>query len=825
MSEKAKEYSASNIKVLEGIEAVRKRPGMYIGSTGAPGLHHLVYEAVDNCIDEAMAGFATSVLVEIHDNGAISVTDDGRGIPIDWHEDQKMSALEVIMTKLHAGGKFDNETYKVSGGLHGVGISVVNALSENLAVEVQREGKVWRQTFSRGLSTSELAAVGATDQTGTKVTFTADGEIFETTDFQHDILAKRLRELAYLNAGIEITFIDERIEGEGQKIIYHFPEGLRAFIDQINRKRAVVYNEVVHFQREVNGVSIDVAMQHNDGYSSDQIFSFANTINTAHGGTHLSGFRSALTRTLNKFARDMKLLKNDSPPDGRDYQEGLAAVISVKLPNPQFEGQTKEKLGNTEIEGIVQTLVNDALGSYVEENPAIGKKIVQKALDAARAREAARKARDLTRRKGLLNSGSLPGKLADCRSRNRDETEIFIVEGDSAGGSAKGGRDSMTQAILPIKGKILNVEKTRVDKMLRHEEIRTIITALGTGIGADEFDIEKLRYSRIIIMTDADVDGSHIRTLLLTFFFRQMGELATLGHIYIAQPPLYRVKWKNKEQYIQSEANLEEALIDLAVGPGRIETLGKPKEALKGTSMRRLIEVVRELVAMRHRYRRQGFHLREWLNVHWGSEGAVPHFVVRREGAVSFMSDEASYREHLAAMAQEMGREPTIASSSSVGADLNVIELREAEKTTDLVREIEALGFDADQIFSEEKVAEVMGIPEFDFSKEGVVEQPLFSFVVESSTQGGDTLEETVEILVKTMKSKVAITRFKGLGEMNPDQLWETTMDPEKRRLFQVTIDDVAAADEIFKTMMGSEVEPRREYIEKYALEARALDI
>jgi len=825
LSEKAKEYSASNIKVLEGIEAVRKRPGMYIGSTGAPGLHHLVYEAVDNCIDEAMAGFATSVLVEIHDNGAISVTDDGRGIPIDWHEDQKMSALEVIMTKLHAGGKFDNETYKVSGGLHGVGISVVNALSENLAVEVQREGKVWRQTFSRGLSTSELAAVGATDQTGTKVTFTADGEIFETTDFQHDILAKRLRELAYLNAGIEITFIDERIEGEGQKIIYHFPEGLRAFIDQINRKRAVVYNEVVHFQREVNGVSIDVAMQHNDGYSSDQIFSFANTINTAHGGTHLSGFRSALTRTLNKFARDMKLLKNDSPPDGRDYQEGLAAVISVKLPNPQFEGQTKEKLGNTEIEGIVQTLVNDALGSYVEENPAIGKKIVQKALDAARAREAARKARDLTRRKGLLNSGSLPGKLADCRSRNRDETEIFIVEGDSAGGSAKGGRDSMTQAILPIKGKILNVEKTRVDKMLRHEEIRTIITALGTGIGADEFDIEKLRYSRIIIMTDADVDGSHIRTLLLTFFFRQMGELATLGHIYIAQPPLYRVKWKNKEQYIQSEANLEEALIDLAVGPGRIETLGKPKEALKGTSMRRLIEVVRELVAMRHRYRRQGFHLREWLNVHWGSEGAVPHFVVRREGAVSFMSDEASYREHLAAMAQEMGREPTIASSSSVGADLNVIELREAEKTTDLVREIEALGFDADQIFSEEKVAEVMGIPEFDFSKEGVVEQPLFSFVVESSTQGGDTLEETVEILVKTMKSKVAITRFKGLGEMNPDQLWETTMDPEKRRLFQVTIDDVAAADEIFKTMMGSEVEPRREYIEKYALEARALDI
>lgn len=825
MNEKEKQYSASNIKVLEGIEAVRKRPGMYIGSTGAPGLHHLVYEVVDNCIDEAMAGFASSIRVEIHDNGALSVTDDGRGIPIDWHEDQRMSALEVIMTKLHAGGKFDNETYKVSGGLHGVGISVVNALSENLEVEVHRDGKIWRQTFSRGLATTELASVGAAESTGTKVTFTADTEVFETTDYQHDTLAKRLRELAYLNAGIEIIFIDERIEGEGRELHYHFPDGLRAFIDQINRKRAVVYSEVVQIQREVDGVSIDVAMQHNDGYSADQIFSFANNINTAHGGTHLSGFRSALTRTLNKFARDMKLLKNDSPPDGRDYQEGLAAVISVKLPNPQFEGQTKEKLGNTEIEGIVQSLVNEALGAYVDENPAIGKKIVGKALDAARAREAARKARDLTRRKGLLNSGSLPGKLSDCRSRNRDETEIFIVEGDSAGGSAKGGRDSMTQAILPIKGKILNVEKTRVDKMLRHEEIRTIITALGTGIGADEFDIEKLRYSRIIIMTDADVDGSHIRTLLLTFFFRQMGELATLGHIYIAQPPLYRVNWKRQEQYIQTEPGLDEALIDLSVGAGKIVTLGKTEEAIEGEELRKLVEAVRGLVAMRARYKRQGFDLRGWIPGNWKSEGGIPRFVVRHKEEESFMADEASYREHLAGIAKELGREPTIASSASAEADLEVIELRDAGKTSEMIREVEALGFTAEQVLVEDRVVEEEGVPEFDFSREGVEEVPLFGFAIDSSIHGAESLEGVVEALLLAMKGKVAITRFKGLGEMNPDQLWETTMDPEKRRLYQVTIEDSAGADEIFKTMMGSEVEPRREYIEKYALEARALDI
>ena len=547
MSEEKKEnYSGSNIKVLEGVDAVRKRPGMYIGSTGPAGLHHLVYEVVDNCIDEAMAGHATRIDVVIHEDGSLSVEDDGRGIPVDFHEDQGMSSLEVVMTKLHAGGKFDNDTYKVSGGLHGVGVSVVNALSTELIAEVRRAGSFWKQTFARGVPSSDLMKLGKAEDTGTKVTFTADPEIFETVVYDRDVLAKRLKELSYLNAGIRIHFIDERRDDEKRAEEYFFPDGLEAFIREINAKRSPIYDEVIRFETQIDDVVVDVAMQHNDGYSQEQIFTFANNINTHHGGTHLSGFRSALTRTLNKFSRDMKMLKNDSTPDGKDYQEGLAAVVSVKLSDPQFEGQTKEKLGNTEIEGIVQSLVNEALGRWIDMNPAVGKKIVNKALDAARARDAARKARDLTRRKGLLSSGSLPGKLHDCRSRNKDETELFIVEGDSAGGSAKGGRDSMIQAILPIKGKILNTEKARVDKALQHEEIQAIITAVGAGFG-DEFDLDKIRYSRIIIMTDADVDGSHIRTLLLTFFYRHLNEIVKNGYIYVAQPPLYRVKWKSRD--------------------------------------------------------------------------------------------------------------------------------------------------------------------------------------------------------------------------------------------------------------------------------------
>ncbi len=803
------EYSGSNIKVLEGIEAVRKRPGMYIGSTGPDGLHHLVYEVVDNCIDEAMAGHAEHVTVIINHDGSLSVEDDGRGIPTDWHEDQQMSAVEVVMTKLHAGGKFDNETYKVSGGLHGVGVSVVNALSEQLTVEVCREGGCWRQDYSRGVPTSELRKIKDADDTGTKVTFQADPEIFDTVVFQREVLGKRLRELAYLNAGLEIRYIDERGEDGRYEETFHFPAGLEAFIRDINSKRSTIYDEVISFQKEVDNVVIDVAMQHNDGYSQEQILTFANNINTHHGGTHLSGFRSSLTRTFNRFAKEMNLFRNDTPPDGKDYQEGLAAVVSVKLPDPQFEGQTKEKLGNTEIEGIVQSLVNEALGHWINMNPAVGKKIIHKALDAARAREAARKARDLTRRKGLLGAGSLPGKLHDCRSRNRDETELFIVEGDSAGGSAKGGRDSMVQAILPIKGKILNVEKARIDKALQHEEIQAIITALGTGIG-DEFDIDKLRYARIIIMTDADVDGSHIRTLLLTFFYRHLTTVVKEGKIFIAQPPLYRVKWKNRDEYIVTEQGLEAALVDLAADHGslRFERDGKPAE-ISGADLKAVVEAVHYLQRAQGRMRRKGFLLEEWLREGWASEREVPAFLPK--------SDEVD-------LALESAEDLSEALDSR-GEEFQGIEVPLAKQTTETVKALQSLGFPASGILSAGEDDGEFGVPIIDFSLEGHETTSPYRFAIDSTEEGGDTLADAVAAMFVLLKSKVALTRFKGLGEMNPDQLWETTMDPSKRVLFKVTIDDATATDELFRILMGTDVAPRREYIEKHALEARELDI
>jgi DNA gyrase subunit B len=566
---------------------------------------------------------------------------------------------------------------------------------------------------------------------------------------------------------------------------------------------------VVYFQKEVDNVVIEVAMQHNDGYSQEQILTFANNINTHHGGTHLSGFRSSLTRTLNRFAKEMNLLKYDSNPDGKDYQEGLAAVVSVKLPDPQFEGQTKEKLGNTEIEGIVQSLVNDALGQWIDQNPKVGKKIVTKALEAARAREAARKARDLTRRKGLLSAGNLPGKLHDCRSRNRDETELFIVEGDSAGGSAKGGRDSMVQAILPIKGKILNVEKARIDKALQHEEIQAIITALGAGIG-DEFDIEKLRYSRIIIMTDADVDGSHIRTLLLTFFYRHLTEVVTNGNIFIAQPPLYRVKWKSRDEYIVSDEGLDQTLVDLAADHG-VFRIGEPGSSIeiKGEDFRFVIDAVQQLREAQSRMRKKGFRLNEWLRSGWGLEGRVPPFILRADG-------EDVIHEDAAALEEALGRH---------GEGAVAIEVPAAAASTETVKKLEALGISADEILAEDVVLDDFGVPVFDFSREGFEDLSTYRFGVDSVEVGADTLSEVVAEMFLLMKSKVALTRFKGLGEMNPDQLWETTMDPSKRTLFEVTIGDAQATDDLFVKLMGTEVAPRREYIEKHALEARELDI
>ena len=825
------DYSASSIKVLEGAEAVRKRPGMYIGGTNVDGLHHLVWEVVDNSVDEFMAGVATKIHVKVHEDGSVTVIDDGRGIPTDIHEDSGMSALEVIMTKLHAGGKFENSAYKVSGGLHGVGISVVNALSDMLEVEVRRDGNLYRQTFSRGDATSELEKIGVSDQRGTTIKFRPDAEVFDTTDIQFDRVTNRLRQMAYLNAGLEIAITDERSD---KTETFYYPEGLKAFIANVNENRSAIYEDVIQFEKSEGDVRVEVAMQHNDGYAYDQIFSFANNINTKHGGTHLSGFKSALTRCLNKYAKESKLLKNETI-DGRDYLEGLAAVISVKLPNPQFEGQTKEKLGNTEIEGIVTSLVHDAFTAFLEQNPATAKKVISKAIDAARAREAARKARDLTRRKGLLNSGSLPGKLADCRSRDRDETEIFIVEGDSAGGSAKQGRDSQFQAILPIKGKILNVEKTRFDKMLKHEEIQTIITALGTGIGADEFNLENLRYGRVIIMTDADVDGSHIRTLLLTFFFRQMPELTEKGHIYVAQPPLYRLKWKKEDRYILSEAQLEKSLIEISGSEASV-THVESGATVVGEALVDFFENVRVIDRMRYRLRRYGFGLRRWLAEKWETHQDIPRFIVQRGDSELPFFSEKDYREHLAQVAKELGRDPKIAEpgtlhvKSEEGAgddapDLRVVELAEAERAANAARAITALGFPATSIFDEEKTIEPNAIPVFDFSGEGVEVVPEFKISIDGSDGGAPGMPEVRETFLDLMKSKIQMTRFKGLGEMNPDQLRETTMDPDKRAMYRVTIEDQVKADEIFTIMMGSQVEPRREYIEKHALDARSLDI
>jgi DNA gyrase subunit B len=824
------DYGADKIKVLEGLEAVRKRPAMYIGSTGAPGLHHLVYEIVDNSIDEALAGFCDQVNVTIHIDNSVTVVDNGRGIPVDPMPDGR-SAAEVVLTVLHAGGKFENAAYKVSGGLHGVGVSVVNALSERLDLEIWRNGHVYQQTYERGTPTGALEVTGTTQKRGTKVTFKPDSQIFESTEYSFDTLAQRLRELAFLNGGIVITIDDER-DGKSHK--FQYDGGIVSFVEHLNKNKANVNDKPIFMRGTKDGIDAEIALQWNDGYT-ELVFTFANNINTHEGGTHLSGFRSALTRTINAYSTKSNLAKDlkDASISGDDIREGLTGVISVKIPQPQFEGQTKTKLGNTEVKGIVEAIVNDKLGQFLEENPAVAKRIIGKAVDAARAREAARKARDLVRRKGALDGSSLPGKLADCQERDPAQSEIYIVEGESAGGSAKQGRDRRFQAILPIKGKILNVEKARFDKMLSSDEIKTMIAALGTGIGSEDFDADKVRYHRIIIMTDADVDGSHIRTLLLTFFYRQMPQLIDRGYVYIAQPPLFRAKRGRSETYIKNEQDLEVYLVRRAV-ESRVVKLADGTEMFGETLERQLqrTEAYRKLL---QQVTRRGhppaivsalldfdardksfFEQRDKLDVIAARMTTPTRTVtVTRDDEHNVFALHVEDRSPGYPRRYEMGVEFVTSGEyrllASAYRDIQDIKFPVVVTTSDTPRD--------------EDPEETEGAP----AESGEPAAAPAAAATPRSRKEPDTtlhnVDEFVEFFVAAGRKGIAVNRYKGLGEMNPDTLWTTTMDPEHRTLLQVRAEDHAEADQMFTTLMGDQVEPRRKFIEDNALDVRNLDV
>ena len=816
-------YGAESIKVLEGLEAVRVRPAMYIGSTGEPGLHHLVYEVDDNSIDEALAGYCDQVNVTIHVDNSITVVDNGRGIPTDMHESGK-SAAEVVLTVLHAGGKFEGKGYKVSGGLHGVGVSVVNALSEWLRLEIWRDGHAHQQTFERGRPLADLEVTGTTKRRGTKVTFKPDAQIFETTEYKFDILAQRLRELAFLNAGVVITLEDER--GEGRKTEYLYRGGIREFVAYLNTHKTNVHDDVVYMQGERDGIVVEVAMQWNDGYS-ESIYSFANNINTHEGGTHLSGFRTALTSVVNRYVTKNNLAKDlkDSNIGGDDIREGLSAVISVKIPNPQFEGQTKTKLGNSEVQGIVTSVVNDKLGAFFEENPGLARKVIAKAVDAARAREAARKARELVRRKGALDNSSLPGKLADCQENDPARSEIYLVEGESAGGSAKQGRDRKFQAILPLKGKILNVEKARFDKMLSSDEIRTLISALGCGIGTDDFDIEKLRYHRIIIMTDADVDGSHIRTLLLTFFYRQMRMLVDNGHVYIAQPPLYRAKRGKSEHYIKDDRALETWLIKRAIESRAVTFEGRggtvSGEALEQL-LHKLIAHSKHVQTIERRVPDtaivQALVAREVKDRSFFADPvAIESFATELSNGHRRVSIEADEEHNLSALQIE---DTSAGYSRRFTIDVDFVLSSEYRQLLSSFREVQGVSGPVVITHVASTVPEVEGE-----GTEDADEAPEVRRRAKEPDVRLDTLDQLVEFFVAAGKKGVAINRYKGLGEMNPEQLWETTMKPEVRTLLQVRAEDHTEADLMFTTLMGDQVEPRRKFIEDNALDVKNLDI
>ncbi len=821
----AKAYDASAITVLEGLQAVRERPGMYVGDTGLNGLHQLVYELVDNSIDEAMAGYCTTIHVTLHKDGSVSVEDNGRGIPIQKHDKEsikqgrEVTALEVVMTILHAGGKFDKNTYKVSGGLHGVGVSCVNALSRLLIVQVYKDEKIYEMSFEKGIPTTKLLTLGETKKRGTKVLFWPDETIMTELVCDFSVLSKRLRELAFLNKGVEIYLRDER-DTENEDEHFCYSGGLVSFVEYLNQNKAPLFTPPIYFcatkEGESGPVEFEVAMQWNDGYN-ENIYSYVNNIHTHHGGTHLTGFSTALTRVLNTFIKEKKILKNDKISlTGEDMREGLTAVIAAKVPNPQFEGQTKQRLGNSDVGSIVQQIAGEELSIFLGENPAIAKKIAEKSILAAQAREAARKARELTIRKSALDSARLPGKLADCQERDASKCEIYIVEGDSAGGSAKTGRDRRFQAILPIRGKILNVEKARLQKILQNQEVGTMVAALGCGIGSEGFNLEKLRYHKIIIMTDADVDGSHIRTLLLTFFYRHMPDLVENGFIYLAQPPLYRVKRKKSSNYIHSEKEMSKFLLDLGLSELKICLKGK-QEPLSNEEASEMLSLIAEIEAFISRVERKGITFKEFLRSKNECD-AYPRYLIHVEGASTFAYSEEEFKtlKEKEEVNQRIRHQETLKAmpESEITEDMKIFrpgqisytELFDQEYLKELVKKMGTLGFTLEN---------------YEIPDGGLVE-----ICEDDGTKTSFfTLADMVHFIRENGRKGIEIQRYKGLGEMNADQLWETTMDPKVRTLIRVTLPDAVAADQMFTMLMGEEVGPRRNFIELHALSVKNLDI
>lgn len=803
-------YTAEQIKVLPGLKAVRKRPDMYIGDTSSRGFHHLIFEVLDNSVDEALAGYCDEIKVTIHVDESVTIEDNGRGIPVDEHEDSGKSAAEVVMTQLHAGGKFEGKVYRVSGGLHGVGVTVVNALSESLVLEVRRGGKVYFQEYEKGEATTSLKVTGSTDRTGTKIRFKPDGTIFEIDQFNYDTLAHRIREVAFLNKGLKIVVRDERT-GRDQDFIYE--GGITAFIEELNKNKKTLHPEVIYVEGSKDDAVVEVAMQYNDSYN-ETIFTYANNINNIEGGTHLSGFRAALTKTINKYAEDKNLLKNlKFSLSGEDVREGLTAVISVKIPDPKFEGQTKTKLGNTYVKGIVETLLNDKLGTFFEENPSVAKKVVEKAADAARARDAARKARELTRRKSVLDSGSLPGKLADCQERDPEKAEIFIVEGESAGGSAKQARDRYNQAVLPLRGKILNVEKSQLYKMLNNEEISTAIIVLGTGIGNDDFDISKIRYHKIILMTDADIDGSHIRTLLLTLFFRHFSEVIYRGYLYVAQPPLYRVGKGKNTKYLKDDSEYEDYLLHLGVDG--LEITSSLNGSSKGIKGNRLIDIIKKSIIyskLLEKIERRG----------WDAK-IVDAFANRSDFRKKHLKleNESELDVHLVEIKN------WIKSNYSSIEDIDWTLGEDAEHNSSRIKYTfrengrnKSVTIDFDFLNSPD-FAELKKLRE---SISAIGSKP-YDLVDGETVHQFHNLSGLCDFIFERGKKGLSIQRYKGLGEMNPEQLWETTMNPETRVLKQVKVEDAIKSDEIFTILMGDQVEPRREFIEDNALNVSNLDV